>query len=536
MDPKNLIKSVWDTLAFTFNFLKRFKNDKETKTENSVVKAVAVVGVGLYGGVYMQLCQYFGTKGASDIDSNYLAEFSNANETTIEGNQEHLGAFLNRVLGLKMCNDTGYVENGPQEIKGYMLQPPSKFASVGCVSFIVDKHRKGKPYILKTIRIETKGSLNWDTWFIETFLGMGALQKLYSWGYISEEMREFLDNAVPEVCKNIKKEVDLRMEYENLSKAMDNLKDSSQKYAVTVPTLVKDIKNENILIMSCAEGLSLKDWVNTSPPLNLKIQVMCMVSEYYADSLMVKDFSQADCHTGNIFVNVKDSKIESVTVIDFGLCVSLGDSRAKFKNLWNELFKFYDFTNSKIVDNESSQGTIHKSLEDMGVIPACGKKNVIKMISEVCFPKENSLFPRMKKINPNILYPIALIQSLTSMYREICTNESSKFTQLQQLVILFPFSYYSGDKRKPIHYQELISLHECTETMSKFFKLFDTFPIELPSNFEPKSLSDFIIQSALAKYSNKKYLNSKIYPTSYIEKILNALILKMISDCFERHN
>eukprot|EP01080_Neovahlkampfia_damariscottae_P002053 gene2053-1559_t len=472
------------------------------------------------GGVYTKLCQYFGTKGANGIDSEYLKAFSNANEAKLEKPKNHFGHFINEFVGKEWIDTKGNIQNLSQipdnlkELNGLTLQKPSIVASVGAISFITNQ--KGEPkYVLKTIRPEVRKSLYWDIMIIQTLL---PLSQFAVW----KEMKDFLENAVPEVCRNIQDEVDLTIEFNNLKKARANVSNIS----VSLPKVL-ELKDPNILIMSCASGTSLKEWLSTKPDYNTRVETICRISEFYAYSLMVQNFSQSDFHSGNAFVEADKQNLKNLTIIDYGLCVSLEqDLKEKFACLFQEIFKFYDFVDQEIIDNVNSQNAIHGLLGSMNVEPACGREKVIKMITEICFPSENSLFPQMNKINPKILYPIALLQSLTGMYREMCST-NGKETKLQQLIILLPFSYYASNTKR-LNYKELISLHDCAGNMLNFFPLFDIFPVRLSKHFKTHRLADFIIQTTLSKYSNKKYQNREILPSDYMQKLITAVLEEVI--------
>jgi len=132
-----------------------------------------------------------------------------------------------------------------------------------------------------------------------------------------------LKEAVHEFTTTMEKQIDLRIEAENLKQFNDNFQNQD---LVTFPKVIEPYVSKNVLIETYEHGNSISNYINIKQKSNNNVSTKLakIGLDAYLEMMLVHNFVHADLHPGNILVRRGPSDLQLV-FLDCGLVTKLTD-------------------------------------------------------------------------------------------------------------------------------------------------------------------------------------------------------------------
>ena len=175
---------------------------------------------------------------------------------------------------------------------------------------------------VKVIHPFLKDSTNFDLNLMRIFIALGyKIDKNFNFQWFYDD-----------VSKNMKSEIDFRIEADNISKISVLMKNDKQ---ITFPKIIKEYSNEDILMMDFVEGYSITDTDKLKRDKIAPDLVAKILTKAFAKMIFEFGFVHADPHPGNLFIQKTGNNSFKVMLLDNGLYAQLSEStRKNYGAMW----------------------------------------------------------------------------------------------------------------------------------------------------------------------------------------------------------
>ena len=205
-----------------------------------------------------------------------------------------------------------YAGTSPDEIFDSFETTPIASASLGQV------HKaayKGRPVAVKILKPEIRSVVDKDLRVMALLLSMASL-------FYQNTQLDSLIAIFEEFNRTIFQEMDFRREAQNIARFRERYRDDPD---VTVPEVINEISNRDILVMEYLEGIKITDVDKlraAGHDTDVLIQRLLLL---FGNQILKDGCFHADPHPGNIFVG----KNGDIQLVDFGLVLDVSETQRK---------------------------------------------------------------------------------------------------------------------------------------------------------------------------------------------------------------
>jgi len=174
-----------------------------------------------------------------------------------------------------------------------------------------------------------------------------------------------LEANVMTFSKNMKEQIDLRVEASNLLKFRKNFQNME---SVTFPEPISKLVHPLILTETWEYGTPMSEFIHSTDENKVKIrkQLASIGVVLYLKMLVDDNFLHGDLHPGNLFVNVDKMGNPHVVILDVGLVSQLKQKdRANLVNLFTQIIKGKGYEAADCLIDRTSRPNLNKqAIED----------------------------------------------------------------------------------------------------------------------------------------------------------------------------
>ncbi|MFC1950637.1 ABC1 kinase family protein [Chloroflexota bacterium] len=276
---------------------------------------------------------------------------------------------------------------------------------------------------------------------------------------------------VEEISRNIRKELDFRLEANNMQRFGDNFKDS--KY-IHVPKVYHELCTARVLVTEFITGITISE----TEKLIAEQYDLSIIARNCADALLVSTlehgFYHADPHSGNVLVMPGNV----VCLLDFGLMGFASiRQREKFANLLHQMWRQDEkrFTKSLLsmvqrtgsVDEEALERDVAYKIQEYAYLP----------ITEL---QLSSLLNMLRQLltTHNLSFPTQLIWLLKSLAtgEDIARRLGADFDMIE-------YARKYGEKLLKHRLNPLYQAQEISSTLLDLWELVRDLPYEVKNIF-----------------------------------------------------